>query len=309
MDLIELRGLTFYGYHGAFPEERSLGQRFVVDLRLGLDLGPAGEADDLALTADYGRVAETVRSVVEGEPVSLIEALAERIARRVLSEYSVVTRVGVRIEKPSAPVKAAPAGQVAVEIARDRSNSRPGKLDKRPGIEQADGGAALSASSIRTLCAGVPPLVDGLTDPDIQIQTNGVDLTLGGVWRLDGQGALGWTNDDRVLASRQAVDPTLDGWFELGPGSYLIMFREVVNLPCDLMALGRPRSSLCRCGATLHTAVWDAGYSGRSEALLVVYAEGGLRLRQGARVLQLVFIRLDEQTVGYDGAYQRENLV
>jgi len=307
MDLIELRGLTFYGYHGAFPEERTLGQRFVVDLRIWLDLAPAGLADDLNLTADYGLVAETVRDLVEGEPVSLVEALAERIARRVLHDFPMIQRAGVRIEKPSAPVKASPAGLVAVEIVRDRAASDPGPTDITHGAENV-GSGVLSASTIRALCARTPPLVDGMTDPDLQIQPNGVDLTLGAVWRLDGQGALGWANDERVLASRQVVDPSLDGWFELGPGPYLIMFREIVSLPRDLMALGRPRSSLCRCGASMHTAIWDAGYSGRSEALLMVYAERGLRVRQGARVLQLVFVRLDRQTAGYNGAYQRENL-
>jgi dUTP pyrophosphatase len=75
------------------------------------------------------------------------------------------------------------------------------------------------------------------------------------------------------------------------------------------MALGRPRSSLCRIGATLGTAVWDAGYRGRSTALLFVANPAGLRLERAARVLQLVFFTLDAATArGYDGAYQDENL-
>jgi dUTP pyrophosphatase len=88
----------------------------------------------------------------------------------------------------------------------------------------------------------------------------------------------------------------------------MIRFSEVVALPLDVMAFGRPRSSLLRCGAAIHTAVWDAGYHGRSEALLMVYAEAGVRLAQGARVLQLVFVRLEAPTHAYAGAYQGENL-
>ena len=73
------------------------------------------------------------------------------------------------------------------------------------------------------------------------------------------------------------------------------------------MALGLSRSSLLRCGASLHTAVWDAGYSGRSESLLVVYNPQGLDLEKNARVLQLVFSTLTGESQGYTGGYQGEN--
>ena len=123
MDTIELRGLTFYGYHGAFAEERQLGQRFVVDVRLGLDLGEAGRLDDLSRTVDYGQVAQTVRSIVEGTPFRLIEALAEALAMAILAGHPAVQEIFVRVEKPSAPVAAAPSGLVAVEIRRRRAPS------------------------------------------------------------------------------------------------------------------------------------------------------------------------------------------
>mgnify|MGYP000103041915 CR=1 FL=1 len=71
----------------------------------------------------------------------------------------------------------------------------------------------------------------------------------------------------------------------------------------------RKHLTVCyRCGVTIHTAVWDAGYSGRSEALLVVYNPAGFRVRRGARVLQLVFLGLDAPTLPYDGRYQGENV-
>ena len=74
------------------------------------------------------------------------------------------------------------------------------------------------------------------------------------------------------------------------------------------MALATPRSSLLRCGVTVNTAVWDAGYSGRSQSLLVVYNPGGFRLQRNARIVQLVFFQLSGETEGYNGTYQGENM-
>jgi dUTP pyrophosphatase len=125
---------------------------------------------------------------------------------------------------------------------------------------------------------------------------------------MAGMGAIGVTNADRSIPERVPVAPSDDGWFTLAPGAYVIRFEEVVALPLDVMGFGRPRSSLLRCGAAIHTAVWDAGYRGRSEALLVVHAASGVRLAVGARVVQLVFMRLEAPTHGYAGAYQGENV-
>jgi dUTP pyrophosphatase len=311
VDTIELRGLTFYGYHGAFAEEQRLGQRFVVDLRLGLDLGSAGQHDDLNQTVDYGKVAETVREIVEGRPFRLIEALAEALATAILQGYSLVRQVHVRVAKPSAPVSAAPSGLIAVEITRRRY---PGEHRSDTVSEVANAGdstpagSVLAASGIRDLIDRDPPLLTPLADPDAQIQPNGVDVTLESIWRMAGEGAIGHTNAERTIPARIPLEPSGGGWYMLPPGTYVIRFQEVVALPLNVMAFGRPRSSLLRCGAAIHTAVWDAGYHGRSEALLVVYAEAGIRLAVGARVLQLVFVRLEAPTHAYAGAYQRENL-
>jgi dihydroneopterin aldolase len=121
-DRILLRGLRFVGYHGVFATERERGQPFVVDLDLELPLASAGHADALELTVDYGAVALQVRAIVEGEPVQLIETLAERIAARVLASTP-VERVRVRVDKPEAPLPVA-FTSVAVEIVRERSPSR-----------------------------------------------------------------------------------------------------------------------------------------------------------------------------------------
>ena len=119
-DRIILEGLVFYAYHGINPEERALGQRFVIDVALELDLRPAGQSDDLGSTVNYATVYRIVERAIEGPACNLIEALAERIAQGALAEAG-GSAVRVRVGKPWAPIKGAAAGQVAVEIYRRAS--------------------------------------------------------------------------------------------------------------------------------------------------------------------------------------------
>ncbi|MFI0452332.1 dihydroneopterin aldolase [Actinomadura sp. 6N118] len=118
LDRIELRGLRARGRHGCLPAERELGQEFVVDVELGLDTRPAAAGDDLSRTVDYGSLAGRLVAVVEGEPVNLIETLADRLAGICLAEAP-VAEVEVTVHKPSAPVPH-PFTDVAVKIRRSR---------------------------------------------------------------------------------------------------------------------------------------------------------------------------------------------
>jgi len=118
-DRILLRGMVFYGYHGVNPEERALGQRFVVDVELERDLSPAGLSDDLSMTVNYAAVYRAVKEVVEGEACNLIEAVAERVAAALLSRFG-PEAVRVRVRKPWAPVKGSVLDWVGVEIYRKR---------------------------------------------------------------------------------------------------------------------------------------------------------------------------------------------
>ncbi|MDQ0418263.1 dihydroneopterin aldolase [Croceifilum oryzae] len=118
MDHIFFEKMLFYGYHGAFPEENKLGQRFQVDLKLFLSLQEAGYTDDLTLTVDYGKVYETVQQIVEGTPVKLVEKLAEEIATRLLSEYP-IDEVVVRVTKPDPPIPGY-YQSVGVEVRRGK---------------------------------------------------------------------------------------------------------------------------------------------------------------------------------------------
>ena len=118
MDRVALRGLKARGHHGVFPKERAEGQTFIVDLVLGLDTRPAAADDDLAKTVHYGIVAEEVVAVVEGEPVDLVETLAERIAQACL-KHDLVQEVEVCVHKPDAPITV-PFDDVTVTIIRSR---------------------------------------------------------------------------------------------------------------------------------------------------------------------------------------------
>lgn len=170
-------------------------------------------------------------------------------------------------------------------------------------------GGALGREALLRRIQGDRPLIVDFLSLDDQLQPNGFDLSLAQVSRLVGPGVLGKSNAERVLPEPVLLPFDDEGWVHLEPGPYQVLFNEIVDLPNDLMALGRPRSSICRCGATLGTAVWDAGYRGRSTALLIVENREGLRVARDARMMQLVFFTLDQATArGYDGVYQGENI-
>lgn len=122
-DQIILEGMRFYAYHGVNPEERVLGQRFVVDVAMAVDLRPAGQSDDLADTVSYSAVYKLTRRIVEGEPRNLIEAVAEEIAATILAEHDRVQRVTVTVRKPEVPMKGSMLDAAAVRITRDRANA------------------------------------------------------------------------------------------------------------------------------------------------------------------------------------------
>ncbi len=166
----------------------------------------------------------------------------------------------------------------------------------------------LTKKDIQGLLKQEPPLIEGCINLEEQLQPNGVDLTLREVAMLQSPGKVAASNSQRVVSTLSPLVFDGLGFIQLAPGIYSITYNEVVHLPQNIMALATPRSSLLRCGVTVNTAVWDAGYSGRSQSLLVVYHPQGFQLQRNARVIQLVFFRLTDQTQGYQGIYQKENI-
>lgn len=166
----------------------------------------------------------------------------------------------------------------------------------------------LAKEELLRLVDGKPSLLSSYLNLAEQVQPNGIDLTLKEVFTLEGPGIIPVDNADRKLSALVPLPFDASNRLHLAPGNYLITYNEVVSLPKDVMALGRTRSSLLRCGAAIHTAVWDAGYSGRSQSLIVVYNKDGIILERNARLLQLVFFRLGSVTEGYCGIYQGEGM-
>jgi dihydroneopterin aldolase len=120
-DRIRLSGLRARGHHGVLPEERRDGQEFVVDAVLAVDVAEAAASDDLAGTVDYGELASRLAAVVSGEPVDLLETLAERLAAVCLADPR-VEQVEVTVHKPQAPV-AVPFDDVSVTVVRGRAGA------------------------------------------------------------------------------------------------------------------------------------------------------------------------------------------
>ena len=167
----------------------------------------------------------------------------------------------------------------------------------------------LDRDSISALILGASPLITNLTDLEEQLQPNGIDLTLMEVRELTSSGSIGKDSQQRILSDSKIIAFDKHGWVRLCQGSYLITFNEICNLPLDLMALGKPRSSLLRSGVTIDTAVWDAGYKGRSQSLLTIFNPNGFEIQQNARLLQLIFVRLEKLvSIGYQGRFLNENL-
>lgn len=118
MDYIHLKEMQFYGYHGVLAEENVLGQRFRTNVSLAIDLKHAGETDDLTQTVSYVDVYNLCKEIIEGKPFKLIEAVAETIASRILSQFEGQV-LGCRVEiiKPDPPIPGH-YQEVAVEVTR-----------------------------------------------------------------------------------------------------------------------------------------------------------------------------------------------
>lgn len=118
-DQIKLTGISGFGYHGVLESERANGQNFRSDVTIFLNTRTAGETDDLNNTINYAEVANLVHEFIVGEPVQLLETLAEKIASAILAGYQLANSVEVTIHKPEAPISI-PFLDVSVTIQRSR---------------------------------------------------------------------------------------------------------------------------------------------------------------------------------------------
>jgi len=122
-DTLTLARMHFFGRHSVLPEETARGQDFEITVQLELPLAEAGRTDDLTRTVDYRAVYEVVRTVMEGPPRKLAEALAEAVAAELLRVFPVVQAVEVEVVKLKPPVDFTSAG-LAVRVRRARPRPR-----------------------------------------------------------------------------------------------------------------------------------------------------------------------------------------
>ena len=118
-DRIILADLAFYGYHGVMLEENKLGQRFRIDLELGLDMTEAARSDDVSATVSYAHVYDLVKEAFEEKRFKLIEALGHYIIVRLFNRFDRLDWVRIKVRKPEAPLPIV-AGEAAIEIVRAR---------------------------------------------------------------------------------------------------------------------------------------------------------------------------------------------
>jgi dUTP pyrophosphatase len=137
---------------------------------------------------------------------------------------------------------------------------------------------------------------------EVQVQPNGVDLTVSAVFEQVAPGHIG--RDGKRIGDRRERDP-VEGIYRLDPGGYVVRYGERISIPEGHVGFLYPRSSLLRNSCMLDTAVWDAGYEGRGEGLLEVYHD--LELERNARIAQLVLAEAAHDEM-YDGSYQGEGL-
>lgn len=122
-DHIRVEGIAVFARHGLLPEEEVLGQRFYIGLDAELDLAPAGQSDDVALTVSYADLTAIVVAMATERRFKLLEALAESIAQEILARFPAVTAITVRVDKPSAPIPAI-ITLAGITITRHREGGR-----------------------------------------------------------------------------------------------------------------------------------------------------------------------------------------
>lgn len=149
----------------------------------------------------------------------------------------------------------------------------------------------------------------GILDVVLQAQPAGIDLTVSEVYKFESPGLIGFSNSSRKMPKVEKLEFDNDGKLLLEKGAYKVRYNEVVKVPRSCVAIGLPRSSLMRMGATIISALWDPGYEGRGEGLLLVENPYGIILERNARVMQLIFVRLEAEPASeYRGFYMHEGL-
>lgn len=145
-------------------------------------------------------------------------------------------------------------------------------------------------------------MISEYKDLDTQLQPNGFDMTVSQIDFIEGKGVIDFDNSGRKLPDYIRLR-FFDDKVKLASSIYLVHFNEKLDIPSNIVALAYPRSSLIRMGATVETAVFDSGFNGYCQALLVVFNRSGIMMSKDARILQIIFMEREEDESLYNGAY------
>jgi len=118
-DAIFVNGLVLHAYHGVMPHEGKVGQPFVLDLMLDIDLSEASRTDKLKHTVSYDLLVKTVSEAFCARRYRLVEAAAGAVAEAVLDRYPPIRSIRITVRKPHAPI-AATFDDVGVIVTRAR---------------------------------------------------------------------------------------------------------------------------------------------------------------------------------------------
>ena len=146
-------------------------------------------------------------------------------------------------------------------------------------------------------------MISQFIDMDKQLTSNGFDITVKDISIYQGAGTIDFDNSKREMPKYvRLVDHK--GFYHLQFGAYLVDFGEKFAIPEDIIALGYTRSSLLRMGAHIPSAVWDAGFEGYGQGMLIVNNLYGINVMENSRVMQLVFMGRNDDDSLYGGRWQ-----
>ncbi|MCM8801233.1 MAG: deoxyuridine 5'-triphosphate nucleotidohydrolase [Candidatus Omnitrophica bacterium] len=155
-------------------------------------------------------------------------------------------------------------------------------------------------------------LIQNYINLEKQLTPNGFDLTVEEILEFDSLGSLDFSNKERripqgspLLPKKQSPEDKF-GWWHLKKGVYKIRTNEIIKLDASLVALCFPRTSLLRMGAFSQHGIWDAGFEGKGEFILVVENPFGIMLKQNARIVQLIFFKIKKAKSLYNGLYKQK---
>lgn len=144
-------------------------------------------------------------------------------------------------------------------------------------------------------------LITGYVNLEKQLTPQGFDFSVQEIHRFDEEGVIDFDNEERKIPETNLVEKNGEYW-ELEKGVYKIIPNESVDIPNDLFALAFLRSSMLRMGCDIVNGVWDAGFKGKGAFTLEVMNPHGVKIKQDARVNQIVFLEMEE-TEKYSGVY------